>query len=180
GGDWDHERWPGAPLPTKEMIDAATPDHPVFVNRLDGHMALANSLALKLAGVSNQVKDPPGGVIVRDAKTGEATGILKDAAQGLVERAIPEKTFEEKHAAALAATAHAAEVGVTSVTDMSAGEDVGVYQYMLDRGELKNRIYAIRSIVSWEALARTGVRAAFGSDMLRIGGVKEFFQGRPC
>jgi predicted amidohydrolase YtcJ len=177
GGDWDHERWPGAPLPTKEMIDAATPDHPVFVNRLDGHMALANSLALKLAGVSNQVKDPPGGVIVRDSKTGEATGILKDAAQGLVERAIPEKTFEEKHAAALAATAHAAEVGVTSVTDMSAGEDVGVYQYILERGELKNRIYAIRSIVSWEALARTGVRAAFGSDMLRIGGVKGFSDG---
>jgi hypothetical protein len=52
GGDWDHEKWPGAPLPTKEMIDAATPDHPVFVNRLDGHMALANSLALKLAGVT--------------------------------------------------------------------------------------------------------------------------------
>ncbi|PYJ00580.1 MAG: amidohydrolase, partial [Verrucomicrobia bacterium] len=120
GGDWDHEKWPGAPLPTRQMIDAATPDHPVFVNRLDGHMALANSLALKLAGVTKETKDPPGGVIVRDAQTGEPTGILKDSAEDLVDRAVPEKTFEEKHTAARAATEHAAKVGVTSLTDMSA------------------------------------------------------------
>jgi len=67
GGEWDHERWPGAPLPTKEMIDAVTPDNPVFINRLDGHMALGNSLALKLGGVNKETKDPPGGVVVRDA-----------------------------------------------------------------------------------------------------------------
>jgi hypothetical protein len=177
GGDWDHERWPDAALPTKEMIDAATPDHPVFVNRLDGHMALANSLALRLAGVTKETKDPPGGVIVRDAKTGEPTGILKDGAESLVERVVPDKTFEEKHIAAKAATEHAAQVGVTSLTDMSADGDVGLYQYMLERGELKTRIYAIRSIVSWEALAKTGVRAAFGSDRLRIGGLKGFADG---
>src|SRR5437660_12347245 len=80
GGDWDHERWPDAKLPTRELIDRYTPDMPVFVNRLDGHMALANSLALKLAGVTRETKDPDGGVIVRDSKTGEPTGILKDAA----------------------------------------------------------------------------------------------------
>jgi len=177
GGDWDHEKWPAAPLPTREMIDAATPDNPVGGNRLDGHMALANSLALKLAGVTKETKDPPGGVIVRDPKTGQPTGILKDAAEELVDRAVPEKTFEEKHIAARAATEHAAQVGVTSLTDMSAGEDVGLYQYMLQRGELKTRIYAIRSIVSWETLAKTGVRAAFGSEMLRIGGLKGFADG---
>jgi predicted amidohydrolase YtcJ len=176
GGDWDHEKWPGAPLPTKEMIDAATPDNPVFVNRLDGHMALANSLALKLAGMTKDTKEPAGGVIVRD-KRGEPTGILKDAAESLVERAIPAKSFEENHAAAKAATGHAAKMGVTSLTDMSAGDDVGVYQYMLDHGELKTRIYAIRSIVSWDVLEKTGVRAAFGSDMLRIGGLKGFSDG---
>src|SRR6185503_418373 len=66
GGDWDHERWPEAKLPTKELIDSFTQETPVFVNRLDGHMALANSLALKLAGVTRQTVDPPGGVIVRD------------------------------------------------------------------------------------------------------------------
>jgi predicted amidohydrolase YtcJ len=177
GGDWDHEKWPGAPLPTKEMIDAATPDHPVFVNRLDGHMALANSLALKLAGVTRETKDPPGGLIVRDARTGEPTGILKDAAESLVERVVPDRTFDEKHVAAKAACEHAAQVGVTSVTDMSTDGDVGLYQYMLERGELKTRMYAIRSIVSWEVLAKTGVRAAFGSDRLRIGGLKGFADG---
>src|SRR2546426_291313 len=116
GGDWDHEKWPGAPLPTKEMIDAATPDNPVFVNRLDGHMALANSLALKLASVTKETKDPPGGVIVHDPKTGEPTGVLKDAAEELVGRIIPEKTFEEKHLAARTATDFAAKLGVTSLT----------------------------------------------------------------
>ena len=177
GGDWDHERWPGAPLPTKEIIDTATPDNPVWVNRLDGHMALANSLALKLAGVTKETRDPTGGVVVKDSKTGEPTGVLKDAAENLVEHAVPEKSFEEKHAAARAATDYAAKMGVTSLTDMSAGEDVGLYQYMIERGELKTRIYAIRSIVSWEALAKTGVRGAFGSDMLRIGGLKGFADG---
>jgi predicted amidohydrolase YtcJ len=159
------------------MINAATPDHPVFVNRLDGHMALANSLALKLAGVTKETKDPPGGLIVRDPKTGEPTGVLKDGAEILVDRVVPDKSFEEKHVAAKAATDHAARVGVTSVTDMSADGDVGLYQYMLERGELKTRIYAIRSIVSWEVLAKTGVRAAFGTDRLRIGGLKGFADG---
>ena len=128
GGDWDHERWPDAKLPTKELIDRYTPNTPVFVNRLDGHMALANSLALKLAGVTSATKDPDGGVIVRDAKTGEPTGVLKDAAQSFVWKVIPPSTFEEKLAAARAATNHAASLGVTSVQDVSAGTDVGVYQ----------------------------------------------------
>ena len=140
-------------------------------------MALANSLALKLAGVTKETKDPPGGLIVRDPKTGEPTGILKDGAETLVERVVPDKTFDEKHVAAKAATDHAAQMGVTSLTDMSADGDVGLYQYMLERGELKTRIYAIRSIVSWETLAQTGVRAAFGSDRLRIGGLKGFADG---
>jgi predicted amidohydrolase YtcJ len=177
GGDWDHERWPGAPLPTKEMIDAATPDNPVFVNRLDGHMALANSLALKLAGISKETADPPGGLLVRDSKTGEPTGILKDAAEALIERVIPQRTLEEKRAAARAASDYAAQYGVTSLTDMSADEDVSVYQYLQERGELKTRIYAIRSIVSWEVLGKSGVRAAFGNDMIRIGGLKGFADG---
>lgn len=176
GGQWDHEKWPGAPLPTRQMIDSVTPGNPVFVNRLDGHMALANSLALKLAGVTRETKEVPGGLIVRDA-AGEPTGVLKDAAESLVEGTIPAKSFEEKRSAARRASEHAAQLGVTSVTDMSAGEDVGLYQYMLERGELRNRVYAIRSIVSWEPLAKTGVRAAFGSDLLRIGGLKGFADG---
>jgi predicted amidohydrolase YtcJ len=177
GGDWDHERWPDAKLPTKELIDQVTPKTPVFVNRLDGHMALANSLALKLAGVTRETKDPDGGVIVRDPATGEPTGVLKDAAQGFVWKVIPAPSFEEKLAAARAATNHAASLGVTSVQDMSAGADVGVYQTLLDRGELKNRIYAVWPLPSWDRLARTGVRAHFGSAMLRTGGLKGFADG---
>ena len=177
GGDWDHERWPDAKLPTKELIDRYTPDTPVFVNRLDGHMALANSLALKLAGVTRETKDPPGGVVVRDSKTGEPTGILKDAAQSFVWKVIPAASFEEKLAAARAATNHAASLGVTSVQDMSAGADVGVYQTLLDRGELKTRVYAVWPLPGWDRLARTGVRAHFGSAMLRTGGLKGFADG---
>ncbi len=176
GGDWDHERWPDARLPTKELIDSFTSDTPVFVNRLDGHMALANSLALRLAGVTRQTLDPPGGVIVRD-KTGEPTGILKDAAQSFVWKVVSPSSFDEKLAAARAATNYAAKLGVTSVQDMSAGNDVGVYQTLLDRGELKTRIYAVSPLPAWERLARTGVRAHFGSEMLRVGGLKGFADG---
>ena len=177
GGDWDHERWPDAKLPTKDLIDRFTPETPVFVSRLDGHMALANSLALKLAGLTRETLDPAGGLIVRDEKTGEPTGVLKDAAMGYVWKIVPESSFEEKLAAARAATEHAAKLGVTSVQDMSAGNDVGVYQTLLDRGQLKTRIYAVSPLPAWERLARTGVRAHFGSDMLRIGGLKGFADG---
>jgi predicted amidohydrolase YtcJ/beta-lactamase class A len=177
GGDWDHERWPGAPLPTRELIDRFTPETPVFVDRLDGHMALANSLALKLVGVTRETKDPPGGLIVRDPKTGEPTGVLKDAAMNFVLQKIPPATFEEKLAAARAATDYAASLGVTSVQDVSAGDDVGVYQTLLEQGGLKTRIYAVTPLPAWERLARVGVRRAFGSDMLRIGGLKGFADG---
>src|SRR6266481_136461 len=177
GGDWDHERWPDAKLPTKDLIDNFTPQTPVFVSRLDGHMALANSLALRLAGVTRQTLDPPGGIIVRDPKTGEPTGILKDAAQNFVWKVIPPSSFEERLTAARAATEYAAKLGVTSVQDMSAGSDVGVYQTLLDRGELKTRIYAVSPLPAWERLVSTGVRANFGSEMLRMGGLKGFADG---
>ena len=181
GGDWDHEQWSEvngkAPLPTKELIDRFTSNTPVFVSRLDGHMALANSLALKLAGITRETCDPDGGLIVRDPATGEPTGVLKDAAMTPVWKVIPDSTFEEKLAAARAATDHAAKLGVTSVQDMSAGNDVGVYQTLLDRGELKTRIYAASPLPAWERLASTGVRAHFGNDMLRIGCLKGFADG---
>ena len=90
GGDWDHERW-GGRLPERAWIDSVTPDHPVWVNRLDGHMALANSAALRAAGVTRSTADVAGGTIVRDG-SGEPTGILKDNAQALVDRAVPDWT----------------------------------------------------------------------------------------
>lgn len=175
GGHWDHERWPGAPLPTRGLIDPVTGDHPVFVRRLDGHMGLANSLALRLAGVTRDTPDPPGGSIVRDGDTGEPTGVLKDAAMSLVTSRIPQPSREARLEAARAATEEAARLGVTSVHDMSS--DVGVYQELLERGELKTRIYAISPLPRWERPAAVGLRAGFGNPMLRVGGLKGFADG---
>ncbi|MBK9167844.1 MAG: amidohydrolase [Bryobacterales bacterium] len=176
GGNWDHENWPGSPLPTKEMVDRVASNHPVWIRRLDGHMALAGSSVLRLAGITRDTPDPPGGLIVRDPG-GEPTGVLKDAAMDMVSRIVPEATWEEKLAAARAATDYAASLGVTSVHDLSAGTDVGVYQELLVRGELKTRIYAVSPLPAWERLARTGLRAPFGAPMLRVGGLKGFSDG---
>jgi predicted amidohydrolase YtcJ len=140
-------------------------------------MALANSLALKLAGINKTTTDPAGGIIVRDPKTGEPTGVLKDAAQSLMWKVITPSSFDEKLAAARAATEYAAKLGVTSVQDVSAGTDVGVYQTLLDRGELKTRIYAVAPLPKWERLANTGIKAHFGTEMLRVGGLKGFADG---
>jgi predicted amidohydrolase YtcJ len=175
-GNWDHENWTPSNLPTKEMIDAVTPDNPVFINRLDGHMSLANSAALKRAGVTKDTKEVEGGVIVRDAN-GEPTGVLKDAAMGYVYKVIPEATFEQKLEAAEAATNYAASLGVTSVQDMSAGTDVGVYQELLRQGKLKTRIYAVSTLSDWQRWNKAGIHYAFGSDMLRVGGLKGFADG---
>ena len=87
-GNWDEQKWTPAALPTHEWIDAVTTNNPVWINRSDGHMMLANALAMKLAGITKATPDLPGGVIVRDAD-GSPTGIFKDAAKDLVERVIP-------------------------------------------------------------------------------------------
>lgn len=175
-GNWDHENWTPNNLPTKEMIDAVTPDNPVFINRLDGHMALANSLALKLANFDKNTKDVAGGEIVRDTE-GNPTGILKDAAMDYVSKVIPEMPFEQKLEVAEAATNYAAGLGVTSVQDMSAGTDVGVYQELMRRGKLKTRIYAVSPLADWKRWQKTGVHYAFGDAMIRVGGLKGFADG---
>jgi predicted amidohydrolase YtcJ len=177
GGEWDHENWSPARLPTRQLIDPVTKDWPVFVSRLDGHMSLANSLALKLAGVDKNTQDVPGGVIVRD-ENGEPTGILKDAAQGLVEKVIPAPSQKQIRVAIKAAQEYANGVGVTSVQDMSASPDVfRAYQTMLHDGELHVRISGHQPLTTWHRLADVGVLADFGSEYLHIGGVKGFADG---
>jgi predicted amidohydrolase YtcJ len=177
GGDWDHENWSPAALPTRELIDPVTRDHPVFVNRLDGHMSLANSQALKLAGITRATPDPPGGAIVHDS-AGEPTGILKDAAMAAVERVIPPPTPGQMADAIRAAMRYAAENGVTSVQDMSAAPEVlAVYQKLLADGELTVRIYGAQPLAQWQRLAAVGVHAAFGSEKLKIGNLKGFADG---
>lgn len=176
-GNWDHENWSPANLPTRQLIDAVTPDNPVSINRLDGHMVLVNSLALKLAGITKDSKDPDGGAIVRDA-AGEPTGVLKDAAMAAVGRVIPNPGEDEIIRAVKAAMRYAAENGVTSVQDMSADADtLRVYQKLLRTDELTVRIYGHKPLASWATLAALGINAAYGSDRLRIGGLKGFADG---
>lgn len=176
GGQWDHENWTPNDLPTAAMIDAVTPDNPVFVNRLDGHMSLANSLAMRQAGVSRDTKDVDGGVIVRNA-AGDPTGIFKDAAQAYIEKVIPEAPFEQKLEAAKAMSDYAASLGVTSAQDMSGGRDVGVYQELLRQGKLNTRIYGCSPLADHKRWSNTGIHYAFGSAMLRVGCLKGFTDG---
>jgi predicted amidohydrolase YtcJ len=176
-GNWDHERWPSKALPTRQLIDAVTPDHPVCVQRLDGHMALANSLALRLAGITRDTKDPDGGTIVRDA-AGEPTGIFKDNAWELVTRAIPEPSREMNRRAALAALAEAARVGVTSVQDNSSVDALPTYLEMRAKGELTARLYVWRYATSaLEPLLKAGVRTGLGDDWIRLGALKILADG---
>lgn len=176
GGQWDHENWTPNDLPTAAMIDAATPDNPVWVNRLDGHMALANSLAMKMAGVTKDTKDVDGGMVVRSAD-GSPTGVFKDAAMGYVESKVPEPSFEQRLEAAQAASEHAASLGVTSVQDMSAGTDIGVYQELIRQGKLKTRVYGCSPLADYKRWANTGIHYAFGNAMLRVGCLKGFADG---
>src|SRR5213595_1608522 len=137
-------------------------------------MSLANSLALRLAGVTAKTPDPPGGVIVRDAQ-GNPTGALKDAALDLVNKVIPPLTHEQRVKAVKRALAHAASLGVTSVQHMNPDyEDIAVYSELLQRGELTTRIYAAPLITQVDDQTKIGIRHAFGGPFLRIGAVKAF------
>jgi predicted amidohydrolase YtcJ len=176
GGTWDHELWGGTPLPSHDWIDAVTPDNPVFVSRYDGHMAMANGLALRLAGVTRETKDPPGGTIVRD-KDGNPTGLLKDAAMNLVYRVIPPPSEDLLLRMIHAAMAEARRYGVTSVHDISSTEDVRAYQILAARGELTLRIYCITPLPQWEGPATAGILASFGNDWIHLGALKGFADG---
>lgn len=182
-GLWDHQRWNPPTLPNHELIDAACGDHPAFLWRIDGHMALVNALALKLAGIDRTTKNPPGGEIERD-KDGNPTGILKDAAMALVQRMMPALSEEEKDRAMDAAMREAAAHGVTSVQNMAESpEDEGQpVQFRelekLERaGKLTFRVYQSMNVRDWKTLAGLGVTAPFGDAMLRIGNLKSFADG---
>jgi predicted amidohydrolase YtcJ len=178
GGDWDHERWPGAPLPRREWIDSVTPHNPVFVNRLDGHMGLANSAALRAAKITRATKDISGGVIVRDPRTGEPTGILKDAAMGPLYEAIPEPTSAQRDAALRRALAYAASKGVTAFAHVSvAPADLGTYLRAKHAGALTSRAALYFPLETWHAVADTVAKLGRGDDWVWIGGVKGYVDG---
>ena len=177
GGDWDDQLWDPPSLPTRQLIDPVSPATPVFVNRFDGHMAVANSVALKLAGVTAATPDPPGGVIVRDA-AGTPTGLLKDAAMALVNRVVPPFTPARRTQALTRALDHAASLGVTSVRDMGpdAG-DLAAYADFAESGRLTVRISAAPPEMHWADQAKLGIRRGFGTPFFRLGAVKGFADG---
>ena len=177
GGRWDETKWPKQELPTKELVDGVTGSAPIFVERYDGHEALANSAAMKLAGVDAKTADVPGGVIVRDASR-NPTGIFKDAAQELINKVIPPMSREQRIRVARRALEHAASLGVTSVQHMNPEfADVAAYSELAEKGELTTRIYAVPMETDWRDQAKVGIRRAWGSSYLRLGGVKGYADG---
>lgn len=177
GGDWDHEAWEGAPLPQRGWIDSVTPNNPVFVSRLDGHMALANSRALALAGVSARTRDVAGGTIVRDAR-GEPTGILKDETMNPVWAVVPDPSPAQADSAIARATRWAASKGVTSVGAVSASWlEVAALRRARDAGRLMTRVNVYVPLGAWAAVADTVRVRGRGDGMLRLDGVKGFVDG---
>ena len=178
GGDWDHTLWLGQPLPRREWIDSVTPDNPVFLSRVDGHEALANTAALKAAGVSKDTPTPSGGEILHDAHTGEPTGIFKDQALGLIGKAVPAPTSEENDSAVARALAYAASLGVTATANMSASwAGLASYRRLEKAGRMTLRVYLYLPIDQWRAVADTVRASGSGDDWVRIGGLKGFMDG---
>ena len=174
-GDWDHENW-GGELPTHAWIDSVTPNNPVWINRLDGHMNLANAAAMRVAGVSRATADVSGGAIVRDA-AGDPTGIFKDNAQDIIWKAVPPPSADQLDRALNAAMQYVAAQGVTSVHNMGSWDDLTVFQRAHDAKTLITRIYAAVPLSSWKALADRVKATGTGDEWLRIGALKGFVDG---
>ena len=187
GGDWDHQRW-GGELPSREWIDYATPEHPVWISRFDGHMGLANTVALYRAGVTAATSDISGGEIVRD-RLGAPTGLFRDNATTLITRAIPDPSPAHEDAALVAAMRYLVSCGVTSVHHMgsippgASWEELAVFQRAHARRALSVRIYATVPLDSWARLSKQIQLRSFGGpdgrgdEWLRVGALKGFVDG---
>lgn len=174
-GNWDHENW-GGDLPRRDWIDAATTDNPVWINRLDGHMALANSLALQLAGIDADTQDIAGGEIVRDHE-GDPTGILKDNAMNLMYAAVPPTSDAQLDRQIMAAMRHVAGNGVTTVHDMDGWASMRAYRRARLAGRMITRVYSVVPLSDWQRLQDEVAERGTGDNWLRIGGLKGFMDG---
>jgi predicted amidohydrolase YtcJ len=140
-------------------------------------MAVANSYAMKLAGITRETISPEGGVIVKDPATGEPTGLLKDNAMDLIYNIIPAPTQEQRRKVAMRALQEARENGITSIQDITSPADLEVYQALEKEGSLTCRIYTRLPISLYEHLADIGMQVGFGSDRLKLGSLKGFADG---
>ncbi|MEX2154584.1 MAG: amidohydrolase [Gemmatimonadaceae bacterium] len=174
-GNWDHQNW-GGELPRKNWIDSVTPNTPVLLQRLDGHMSLANSAALRAAGVTRETPEVAGGEIVRDDQR-DPTGILKDNAASLVRRVVPDPLPAQEDAALDAAMTYVAERGVTSVHNMGTWNHLTVFDRAHKAGRLRTRIYAAVPLATWEPLRDHLATRGPGDNWLRIGALKGFVDG---
>ncbi|MBZ0254678.1 amidohydrolase [bacterium] len=175
GGNWNHHLW-GGEMPRRDWIDAVTPRNPVWIDRHDGHMALANTLAIERAGITEDVKEIEGGEIERNAD-GSLTGVFKDNAMVLIQRIIPKPSPEQSGNALKAAMQHVAQQGVTSIHHMGSWDDLAVFKRIHAEGALKTRIYAAVPISTWEMLRDEVDANGRGDEWLRIGGLKGFSDG---
>jgi predicted amidohydrolase YtcJ len=174
-GTWDHENW-GGELPRRDWIDPVTPQNPVWINRLDGHMALANSLALELAGVDADAPDVAGGEIVR-GPDGRPTGILKDNAMELMGDAVPAAGEAMLDRQAAAAMHYVASNGVTTVHDMASWSSLATYRRARANGSMITRIYSVVQLPDWERMRDEVAAKGRGDEWLRIGGLKAMMDG---
>lgn len=175
-GAWDHEQWEEPRLPSKDLLDPAVGDRPTCLSRQDGHMMVCSSRALALAKITRETPDPPGGVIVRDAK-GEPTGVLKDSAMDTINAVRPQRSLAELEEGLKAAMKEAARSGVTSVQDLpGTPRDLDAWEILRAKGSLTVRVNYRPSLSEWEK-ARDRRAAMKNDEWLRIGGVKGFADG---
>jgi hypothetical protein len=162
--------------PHRDLIDPVTPKHPVLLSRFDGSMYLANSVALERAGITEQTRAPAGGTIEKDAD-GRLTGILRGTAVKLVQDVIPAKPFDQRLVEVRAVLAEAREAGVTTIQDLSSGEQVRAYRHLQASGELTARIMIRPDIFQGEHVAALGLGPGFGDDWLKFIGYKGWVDG---
>ena len=184
GTGWDDAKLAERRYITRQDLDAISPNNPVYLEHITGHLGVANSVALKLTGISPDSPNPSGGVIEHDDK-GELTGIVKDNAMRLVGEKIPGDLPELFVKAAELASNSAAEVGLTTIHDIWDGvrpfsQEIRGYQQLHQRGDLKIRVLmapGVATLSDAEELARMGVHTGFGDDHLKFGAVKMFSDG---
>lgn len=175
-GQWNHLKWKNRKLPNKELIDSVTPNNPVFLYNHNAKMAWANSVALKIAGISKNTRNPGGGKIVRDA-SGEPTGILKGTAILLVKFKAPKVQTKDWIPVTETATNYAASLGVTSVQDVHSDYQKDVLLQLEKQGKLKTRVYDCTPLHEWEKLAKLMKENPFKSSLVRLGCLKSFSDG---